>query len=98
MNMGGVAPEPFAVAAAAIAIWVLALIIETTKARGKKDVDSDKAHRRDDRHRDPEREVVEVTVLGNNGPQIRMGVTAPKHTSIDREEIYKRKKAEASHG
>tara|TARA_B100002003_G_scaffold189273_2_gene178056 strand:+ start:8014 stop:8202 length:189 start_codon:yes stop_codon:yes gene_type:complete len=46
----------------------------------------------------PSGEVVEVTVLGNSGPQIRMGVTAPKHTSIDREEIYKRKKAEVSRG
>ena len=46
----------------------------------------------------PSGEAAGVTDLGNNGPQIRMGVTAPKHTSIDREEIYKRKKAEASHG
>ncbi len=46
----------------------------------------------------PSGELVEVTVLGNNGPQIRMGVTAPKATSIDREEIYKRKKAEVCRG
>jgi carbon storage regulator len=42
----------------------------------------------------PSGEVVEVTVLGNNGPQVRMGVTAASHTSIDRQEIYERKKAE----
>lgn len=46
----------------------------------------------------PSGEVVEVTVLGTNGPQVRMGVTAPVATTIDREEIYKRKKAEVSHG
>lgn len=46
----------------------------------------------------PSGEIVEVTVLGTNGPQIRMAVSAPEATSIDREEIYKRKKAEANHG
>lgn len=46
----------------------------------------------------PSGEVVEVTVLGTNGPQVRMGVMAPQATTIDREEIYKRKKAEVSHG
>ena len=46
----------------------------------------------------PSGEVVEVTVLGTNGPQVRMGVSAPAATTIDREEIYKKKKAEVSHG
>ncbi|EDM46255.1 carbon storage regulator [Marinobacter algicola] len=46
----------------------------------------------------PSGEVVEVTVVGTNGPQVRMGISAPKHTTIDREEIYRRKQREKAHG
>lgn len=46
----------------------------------------------------PSGERVDVTILGTNGPQVRMGVAAPKATTIDREEIYNRKKAEAARG
>lgn len=33
---------------------------------------------------------VSVTVLGINGGQIKLGVTAPKSISVHREEIYDR--------
>lgn len=32
-----------------------------------------------------------ITVLGIKGSQIRVGVTAPKNTEVDREEIYLKK-------
>lgn len=37
---------------------------------------------------------VTITVLGVKGNQIRLGVNAPKHVSVHREEIYQRIKQE----
>ena len=37
---------------------------------------------------------VTVTVLGVKGNQVRLGVKAPKHVSVHREEIYERIRAE----
>lgn len=34
---------------------------------------------------------VEVTILGVNRNQVRIGVKAPNSTSVDRQEIYERK-------
>jgi carbon storage regulator len=34
---------------------------------------------------------VEVTVMGVNRNQVRIGVKAPASTSVDRQEIYERK-------
>lgn len=37
---------------------------------------------------------VTVTVLGVKGRQVRLGIDAPKHVRVDREEIRRRKDAE----
>lgn len=39
---------------------------------------------------------IKVTVLGITGAQIRMGIDAPEHITIHREEIYNRIRAETS--
>lgn len=39
---------------------------------------------------------VAVTVLGIKGNQVRIGVNAPKHVAVHREEIYERIKRERS--
>ncbi|GAB3380863.1 carbon storage regulator CsrA [Spongiibacter taiwanensis] len=38
--------------------------------------------------------LTEVTVLGVKGNQVRLGVQAPRHVGVDREEIYQRKQAQ----
>lgn len=42
----------------------------------------------------PSGEKVTVEVLGNHGSQVKLGVEAPRHTTVDREEIYDRKQAD----
>ena len=39
---------------------------------------------------------VTITVLGVKGNQVRLGVNAPKHVAVHREEIYERIRAEES--
>lgn len=42
-------------------------------------------------------EIIKVVVLQNGGAQVRMGVVANQNVTVDREEIYLRKKAERNH-
>jgi carbon storage regulator len=35
---------------------------------------------------------VEVTVMAVNGTQVRIGIKAPRHVTVDREEIAERKR------
>jgi carbon storage regulator len=37
---------------------------------------------------------VKVTVLGIRGNQVRIGITAPKNVTVDREEVHARKQRE----
>ena len=41
---------------------------------------------------------VTITVLGVKGNQVRVGINAPKHVAVHREEIYERIKAEKCAG
>lgn len=44
-------------------------------------------------------DVIDVKILSVNGRQVRVGVDAPRHIAVDREEIYNRKKTGGrSHG
>jgi carbon storage regulator len=41
---------------------------------------------------------VEITVLGVRGSQVRLGIQAPPHVSVHREEIYHRIQQEKASG
>lgn len=41
---------------------------------------------------------VKITVLGVKGNQVRLGIDAPKHLSVHREEIYERIQQEKKAG
>lgn len=41
---------------------------------------------------------VKITVLGVKGNQVRLGIDAPKHLSVHREEIYQRIQNEKKEG
>jgi len=41
---------------------------------------------------------VTITVLGVKGNQVRVGINAPKHVAVHREEIYERIKREQQPG
>jgi carbon storage regulator CsrA len=38
--------------------------------------------------------VIEITVLGNNGNQVRIGIDAPQYIACDRAEVFARKQRE----
>jgi len=38
---------------------------------------------------------IRITLLGISGNQVRLGIEAPKHISVHREEVYQRIQAEA---
>lgn len=38
---------------------------------------------------------IEITVIGVSGNQVRLGIVAPREVTVDREEVYQRKKAGA---
>lgn len=40
---------------------------------------------------------IEVLVLGVRGNQVRIGIKAPKHVGVHRQEIYERIKLERDH-
>jgi len=40
---------------------------------------------------------IKITVLGINGNQVRVGITAPKNVEVHREEVYHRIKGEQQH-
>ena len=40
---------------------------------------------------------IRITFLENKGKQVRIGIEAPKHISIDREEIFIKKKRDLMH-
>jgi carbon storage regulator len=37
---------------------------------------------------------VTITVLGVEGGKVRIGITAPRHITVDRQEVYERKQRE----
>jgi carbon storage regulator len=39
---------------------------------------------------------VTITVLGVEGGKVRIGITAPRHITVDRQEVYERKQREVS--
>ncbi len=41
---------------------------------------------------------IEVTVVEVRGDQVRLGITAPRHVTVDRAEVAARKKADADAG
>lgn len=43
-------------------------------------------------------EEVTITVLAVEGNKVRLGITAPRHISVDREEVHERKQREAQAG
>jgi len=38
---------------------------------------------------------VTITVLGVEGSKVRIGIDAPRHITVDRQEVYERKQREA---
>ena len=41
---------------------------------------------------------VEIMILGQNGNQVRVGISAPIHIPVHREEVYARIQAEQNYG